>query len=322
VNPLPHIAPMLAVAGPLPERNGGRFAIEMKWDGVRAVAYWDGHALRLLSRNDNDVTNGYPELMAIGTRLRSLPAIIDGEIVAYNKAGRPSFETLQARMHVRGAKVPQLAKEVPVTYLPFDVLHLDGASTIGLPYAKRRELLTNLDLNADHLLTVPSFDGEPKAVLAASLSQGLEGVVVKAVDSTYLPGRRSPTWTKVKHQHMQEVVIGGWKPGGGARDGRIGSLLLGINNDAGELLYVGHVGTGFSDRTLTDLAARLRPLERKTSPFSGDVPRVDARDAQWVTPKLVGEVTYSEFTRDNRLRHPSWRGLRPDKSPSDVRREG
>ncbi|HTC70145.1 MAG TPA: DNA ligase, partial [Acidothermaceae bacterium] len=197
MNSLPHIAPMLAVAGPLPERNDGRFAIEMKWDGVRAVAYWDGQQLRLMSRNDNDITSGYPELMSLATRLRSLPAIIDGEIVAYDKPGRPSFEALQARMHVRGAKVSQLAAEVPVTYLPFDVLHLNGASTIGLPYAKRRELLTDLDLNADHLLTPPSFDGEPAAVLAASRAQGLEGVVVKAVDSTYLPGRRSPTWTKV-----------------------------------------------------------------------------------------------------------------------------
>jgi bifunctional non-homologous end joining protein LigD len=322
VSALPHIAPMLAVAGPLPERNDGRFAIEMKWDGVRAVAYWDGEQLRLLSRNDNDVTSGYPELTTIGTQLRSMPAIIDGEIVAYDKAGRPSFEALQARMHVRGAKVPQLAEEVPVTYLPFDVLHLNGASTLGLPYARRRELLTDLDLNAVHLLTPPSFDDEPGVVLAASRAQGLEGVVVKAVDSTYLPGRRSPTWTKVKHQRMQEVVIGGWKPGAGARDGRIGSLLLGITNDAGELLYVGHVGTGFSDRTLADLAARLSPLVRKTSPFSDDVPRLHARDAHWVTPKLVGEVTYSEFTRDNRLRHPSWRGLRPDKDAGEVHREG
>ena len=120
---------------------------------------------------------------------------------------------------------------------------------------------------------------------------------------------------------MQEVVIGGWKAGEGARAGRIGSLLLGINNEAGDLTYVGHVGTGFSDRALADLASRLRPFERKTSPFADDVPRLHARDAQWVTPKLVGEVTYSEFTRDNRLRHPSWRGLRPDKEPGDVRRE-
>ena len=138
-------------------------------------------------------------------------------------------------MHVRGAKVAQLARDVPVTYLLFDVMHFDGVNTMGLTYAKRRELLAGLDLNADHLLTPPSFDEEPTIVLAASLAQGLEGVVVKASDSVYLPGRRSPAWIKVKHQRMQEVVIGGWKPGEGARAGRIGSLLLGVNNDAGEL---------------------------------------------------------------------------------------
>jgi bifunctional non-homologous end joining protein LigD len=311
---------MLAVAGPLPERSDGRYATEMKWDGVRAVAYWNGHELRLLSRNDNDITSGYPELAALGARLGALPAILDGEIVAYDSAGKPSFGALQARMHVRGAKVPQLALEVPVTYLLFDIMHLDGANTTGLTYAKRRRLLADLDLNADHLLTPPSFDEEPKVVMAASLAQGLEGVVVKSVDSVYLPGRRSPTWIKVKHQRMQEVVIGGWKPGEGNREGRIGSLLVGINDDDG-LTYIGHVGTGFSDRMLADLATRLRPLERKTSPFSDEVPRLHARDAHWVTPRLVGEVTYGEFTRDNRLRHPSWRGLRLDKSADEVRRE-
>jgi bifunctional non-homologous end joining protein LigD len=319
MTPLPHVSPMLATAGTLPER--ARYSTEMKWDGVRAVAYWDGAQLRLLSRNDNDITTGYPELAALGVRLGSRTAILDGEIVAYDSTGKPSFGTLQERMHVRGAKVAQLARDVPVTYLLFDVMHFDDVNTMGLTYAKRRELLTGLDLNADHLLTPPSFDEEPKIVMAASLAQGLEGVVVKAVDSVYLPGRRSPAWIKVKHQRMQEVVIGGWKPGEGARAGRIGSLLVGINNDAGELSYVGHVGTGFSDRALADLATRLRGLERKTSPFADEVPRLHARDARWVTPKLVGEVTYGEFTRDNRLRHPSWRGLRPDKEPGEVRRE-
>ena len=224
-------------------------------------------------------------------------------------------------MHVRGSKVKQLAAEVPVTLLLFDIMQLDGSATIGLPYAKRRELLEGLELAGDHVLTPPAFHDDPQTVLAASLAQGLEGVVAKAVDSTYVPGRRSPSWIKVKHEHTQEVIIGGWKPGEGGREGRIGSLLLGINNDAGELVYVGHVGTGFSDRTLADLAARLKPLHRKTSPFTDEVPRLHARDAVWVTPTLVGEVSYSEFTRELRLRHPSWRGLRPDKSPAEVHRE-
>ena len=319
---LPHIAPMLATVGTIPTGPAGRYATEMKWDGVRAVAYWSRRELRLLSRNDNDITTGYPELATLSARLGSRSAILDGEIVAYDKAGRPSFGALQERMHVRGAKVAQLARDVPVTYLLFDVMHFDGADTTSLTYAQRREVLAGLDLNADHLLTPPSFDDEPKVVMAASLAQGLEGVVVKAIDSVYLPGRRSPAWIKVKHQRMQEVVVGGWKPGEGARAGGIGSLLIGVNNDAGELNYVGHVGTGFSERALADLATRLRGLERKTSPFADEVPRLHARDARWVTPKLVGEVTYGEFTRDNRLRHPSWRGLRLDKEPGEVRRDG
>jgi bifunctional non-homologous end joining protein LigD len=311
---------MLATAGPIPEKDDGRFAVEMKWDGVRAVSYWDGGEFRLLSRNDNDVTAGYPELEALGTLLGSHSAILDGEIVAYVR-GRPSFEALQARMHVRGAKVKQLAVDVPVTLLLFDIMQLDGKATTGLPYTQRRSLLEALELTGDHVLTPPAFHDAPKTVLAASRTQGLEGVVAKAVDSIYLPGRRSPSWIKVKHEHTQEVIVGGWKPGEGGRAGRIGSLLLGINNDAGDLVYVGHVGTGFSDRALVELGTRLKPLQRKTSPFTGEVPRLHARDAVWVTPSLVGEVSYSEFTRDLRLRHPSWRGLRPDKSPAEVHRE-
>jgi bifunctional non-homologous end joining protein LigD len=311
---------MLATAGPIPEKDDGRFAVEMKWDGVRAVSYWDGGEFRLLSRNDNDVTAGYPELAALGTLLGSHSAILDGEIVAYVR-GRPSFEALQARMHVRGAKVKQLAVDVPVTLLLFDIMQLDGKATTGLPYTQRRSLLEALELTGDHVLTPPAFHDAPKTVLAASRTQGLEGVVAKAVDSIYLPGRRSPSWIKVKHEHTQEVIVGGWKPGEGGRAGRIGSLLLGINNDAGDLVYVGHVGTGFSDRALVELGTRLKPLQRKTSPFTGEVPRLHARDAVWVTPSLVGEVSYSEFTRDLRLRHPSWRGLRPDKSPAEVHRE-
>ena len=140
MSPLPVVRPMLAVAGPIPDKDDGRFAVEMKWDGVRAVSYWDGGEFRLLSRNDNDVTAGYPELAALGDLLGSHSAILDGEIVAYDR-GRPSFEALQARMHVRGAKVKQLAAEVPVTLLLFDIMRLDGKATTGLTYTQRRELL-------------------------------------------------------------------------------------------------------------------------------------------------------------------------------------
>ncbi|MDQ1586083.1 MAG: bifunctional non-ous end joining protein LigD, partial [Actinomycetota bacterium] len=164
-------------------------------------------------------------------------------------------------------------------------------------------------------------EGDGSAALAASEAQGLEGVVAKRRDSVYEPGRRGAAWIKAKHVRMQEVVIGGWKEGEGRRAGGIGSLLIGVHDEEGRLLFAGHVGTGFTARMLDDLAATLRKLERKTSPFDDEVPRSHAKDAHWVTPKLVGEVVFTEWTGTNRLRHPAWRGLRPDKDPADVVRE-
>jgi bifunctional non-homologous end joining protein LigD len=248
-------------------------------------------------------------------------AVLDGEIVSFDAGGRPSFGRLQQRMHVTGAtQVRRLVETVPVVYLIFDLLHLDGRSMLDLPYAQRRELLDELALAGPSWQTPPHFVGGGADVVRASREQGLEGVVTKRLDAKYLPGRRSDLWRKVKNIRAQEAVVVGWKPGKGRRAGRIGSLLLGLPTDDG-LAYAGHVGTGFTDAMLDDLGTRLRPLARKTSPLAGDVPRPDARDAHWVTPKLVGEVAFTEWTQDGRLRHPSWRGLRPDKSPSEVIRE-
>jgi bifunctional non-homologous end joining protein LigD len=189
------------------------------------------------------------------------------------------------------------------------------------PYVDRRVLLEDLGLDGAHWATPPAFDGDGAAALTASKSQGLEGVLAKRRDSIYEAGKRSRSWIKVKHNRMQEVVICGWQPGGGRREGGIGSLLLGVHDDEGRLLYAGHVGTGFTERMLDDLMAELRPLERKTSPLASEVPRAQARDARWVTPRLVGEVRFGEWTRDGRMRHPVWRGLRPDKAATDVVRE-
>jgi bifunctional non-homologous end joining protein LigD len=157
-------------------------------------------------------------------------------------------------------------------------------------------------------------------MVAVSRERGLEGVVAKRITAQYLPGRRSPHWRKVKNVRTQEVIVAGWRPGNGRREGGIGSLLLGLPSEEG-LVYVGHVGTGFTSAALADVERRLRPLERKTSPFTVGPPRADAKDAHWVTPKLVGEVEFTEWTADGRLRHPSWRGFRLDKSPDEVRRE-
>jgi bifunctional non-homologous end joining protein LigD len=320
-DPLPLVRPMLASPGALPPaEQEQRWAFEMKWDGVRAVVYLDRGDLRVLTRNDREVSATYPELAGLADQLRGHRMILDGEVVAFDEAGRPSFGELQARMHVR-APGRALLDLVPVSFLAFDLLHLDGTSLVAAPYDDRRVALERLDLAGDRWAVPPAFDGQGAEALAASRSQGLEGVLAKRHDSAYLPGRRSPQWVKVKHLRMQEVVVGGWPPGAGRRQGGIGSLLLGVPDDDGRLIYAGHVGTGFSDRVLADLGARLRAGERGTSPFADEVPRADAKDAHWVTPRLVGEVTFSEWTRDGRMRHPSWRGLRPDKSPQDVRRE-
>jgi bifunctional non-homologous end joining protein LigD len=322
--PLPELVrPMLATPGQLPRpEDESAWAFEMKWDGVRLVAYADRGSLRLMTRNDRDVTATYPELRGLADALGEHRAVLDGEVVALDDAGRPSFSVLQQRMHVQ-RPTPALRARVPVTYLAFDVLHLDGHSTTGLPYAERRTRLATLALAGEAWQVPPHFAGSGAEAMRASLAQGLEGVVAKRQASTYTPGLRSRDWLKVKHVRMQEVVVGGWTEGAGSRSGQIGSLLLGVH-EAGSsgLRYAGHVGTGFTAAVLDDLARRLRRLERRTAPFADEVPRRDARGAHWVTPRLVGEVAFTEWTPDGRLRHPSWRGLRPDKDAEAVVPEG
>jgi bifunctional non-homologous end joining protein LigD len=316
------IEPMLASPADGLPSDDAKWGYEFKWDGVRAMVYVDGGRPRAMSRNDKDITATYPELRAMAASLGSRRVVLDGELVALGKDGRPSFGALQSRMHVEdSAAVRRLMVQTPVTYLVFDLLYLDGRSLLDTPYAERRELLDDLKLSGDSWQTPPWFAGNGKAVFAASKEQHLEGVVMKRLDSTYSPGRRSKSWLKLKNQLMQEVVIAGWKPGEGHRQGTLGALLLGVPNDDGELVYVGNVGTGFTDAALKSLTSDLKPLATTESPFATPVPRVQGRDAQWVQPILVGEVTFSEWTGDGRLRHPSWRGLRPDKGPSEVRRE-
>ena len=320
--PLPGLVrPMLAVLREDLPRDDGAYGYEFKWDGVRTVVYVDGGRPRALSRNDRDVTGSYPELRAMAESLGSRQVVLDGEIVAMDEHGRPSFGTLQQRMHVtNAAQVRRLAASTPATFLAFDVLHLDGQSLLDTTYAERRRILESLDLAGPTWQTPPHFEGGGAAVLEASKQQGLEGIIAKRLDSTYQPGKRSDAWLKLKNLRTQEVVIGGWKPGEGRRKGAIGSLLLGVPGDAG-LDYVGHVGTGFTDKMLRDLEAQLAPLSRDDPPFATAVPRPHAKDARWVEPVVVGEVVFTEWTREGRLRHPAWRGLRPDKSASEVVRE-
>ncbi|MDX6296612.1 MAG: bifunctional non-ous end joining protein LigD [Nocardioidaceae bacterium] len=319
-SPMPaRIAPMLATPSKQAPTGDG-WAYEMKWDGIRVVAYVDGGRITLRTRSDKDVTGTYPELRRLGEDLGATQAILDGEVVAFDESGKPSFGRLQQRMGITNAsQARRLASTQPVVYIIFDVMHLDGRSTLELPYTERREILEGLGLAGPTWQTPPALDGDGEDLLLATREQGLEGILAKRRNSTYQPGVRSKSWLKVKNERMQEVVLGGWRPGEGRRADTIGALLMGIP-DADGLRYVGRVGTGFDATMLTDLKRRLERLARKTSPFI-DVPRKDAKDARWCSPTLVGEVAYSEQTSDGRLRHPSWRGLRPDKSPLDVRME-
>jgi bifunctional non-homologous end joining protein LigD len=293
-----------------------RYGWEFKWDGVRAVAYVSGDQVRLLSRNDKDMTASYPELAVLAGRVRA-PVILDGEIVALH-SGRPDFEVLQSRMHVR-RPAAALIDRVPVQLYVFDLLHHGQDSLLGLPYAQRRERLEELGLDADPVRTPPWYRNDADVILATSLKHGLEGVVGKPLASRYHPGGRRD-WIKVKNIRHQGVIIGGWQPGQRRRAGTIGSLILGVYDD-GRLVYAGNVGTGFTQATLADLIRQLAPLERDTSPFSTPVPAMYARDAHWVEPRPVGEVAFTEWTGDGSMRHPSWRGLRTDKDPGRVCRE-
>jgi bifunctional non-homologous end joining protein LigD len=322
-DPMPdRVAPMLATPTDELPREDAKWGYEFKWDGVRAVVYVDGGRPRAMSRNDKDITATYPELRAMAASLGSRRVVLDGELVALGEDGRPSFGALQVRMHVAdAAAVRRLMTQTPVTFLAFDLLYLDGRSLLDVPYSERRALLADLQLSGGSWQTPPWFAGNGEAVYQTSKEQHLEGIVMKRLDSRYSAGRRSTSWLKLKNQLMQEVVIAGWNPGEGHREGSIGSLLLGVHDKNGDLIYVGNVGTGFTDAALRSLASELSPLAAEESAFATPIPRSQAPDPHWVQPTLVGEVTFSEWTRNGRLRHPSWRGLRPDKASEEVRRE-
>lgn len=318
VEPTTH--PMLAENGTpaLAKALSARPWVEVKWDGIRAIGTWTRGRMLLHARSGTDITARYPELTADGApRLPAHDAVLDGEIVAFDDSGRPSFTRLQNRMHLtRAREIEREVVRTPVVYLVFDLLRLNGHDLTGLPLEQRRSLLDDVIAGLDAPIQSPPVFDDVDAALAASRQFGLEGVVVKDPASRYRQGQRSPSWLKLKNTRMQEAVIVGIRPGKGDREGTIGSLLLAIPSAEG-LRYVGRVGTGFADRTLRELLAQLTPLRVSRPPLAG-VPALDASDALWVRPELVGEVEFANWTPDGILRHARWRGLRPDKAPSEV----
>ncbi len=310
------IRPMLAVPGAVPTTPG--WAFEFKWDGVRAIVAAAAGEVRITSRNGNDVTGGYPEIVDACAGLER-PVLLDGELVALDAKGRPDFGLLQQRMHLRAPAV-ELQERVPVSLYVFDVLQIDGERLLSEPFDVRRERLLGLGLDVLARVAVPpSFiDVTGAQLLGVAGQHGLEGVVAKRRTSRYEPGRRSSAWVKTALLTTQEVLIGGWTAGEGRRSGTLGALLLGARDPAGRLRYLGNVGTGFTDAMLRSLLARLHPLRRPDSPFDDEVPREHARGVTWVSPRLVGEVQYRTLTSDQRLRHAAWRGLRPDRDPAEI----
>jgi bifunctional non-homologous end joining protein LigD len=316
--PMPErIAPMLATLSKALPADASAYGYEVKWDGVRALAYIDGGRVRLESRRGGEITNRYPEVRGLGAALGATPVVLDGEVVAFD-GERPSFERLQRRMHVGSETTARrLAREVPVVYVAFDLLWLDGHSALELEYTERRDLLEGLELAGESWQT-PAWYEDGEALLAASRESGLEGVVAKRLDSTYLAGIRSRHWLKVKNHLVQEFVVGGWAPGQGAREATMGALLIGYFEKDGRLHYAGRVGTGFTDTELTRVMRLLDPLRRDASPFD---PPPKVRDAVFVEPKLVVRARFSEWTRAGVIRHPAYLGLRDDIDPNDVVRE-
>jgi bifunctional non-homologous end joining protein LigD len=337
------LEPMLATASRrLPEGDG--WAFELKWDGVRTLAFagaGGGDGLRLCARRGTETTARYPELAGIAEALAGREAILDGEVVAFDEEGNPSFGHLQRRMGlVDQGRIRSRVAATPVTYVAFDLLWLDGRSLCQEPYEVRRELLAGLGFEGPSWQAPRHHVGDGAALFDAVRERGLEGVVAKRLGSVYRPGRRSPDWVKVQNRRRQELVIGGWMPGEGARRRQVGSLLVGYwdatpAEAAGlgrhqRLVYAGGVGTGFTDAKLAELTELLAPLRRPTSPFeAGWDPRVkyatrirERGELGWVEPVVVCEVEFLRWTHEDTVRAASFKGLRDDKDPREVVREG
>jgi bifunctional non-homologous end joining protein LigD len=321
---------MLAKMGDVPK--GDEWSFEIKWDGVRALAFAQGGELRMTSRRGEEITPRYPELAGIAADLDGRAAVLDGEVVAFTKKGVPSFQLLQRRMGLSDSRViEQRRRETPVTFVVFDLLHLDGENTRPLLYPERRELLEGLGLDGDSWQTPANHPGPGEDLLEAARRRALEGIVAKRLDSPYRPGKRTGEWIKTRLWKRQEFVIGGYNPGEGSRSGRVGSLLVGYwdkrpeklkKGERQRLVYAGGVGSGMTESDIDFLSSELGKRRRDDSPFEIGAPRgPKARNAVYCEPDLVCEVSWTEWTDEGTLRQPAFKGKRVDKDPRDVVRE-
>jgi DNA ligase D-like protein (predicted ligase) len=291
-----------------------RWIFERKFDGMRCLAFRDGDRVRLLSRNRQPLNGTYPELVdALGAQ-HTTRFVVDGEVVAF-EGRRTSFARLQGRLGITNPDVAR-ASPVRVVYYLFDLLHLDGKSTTEVPLLWRKKLLRKTIDFRDPLRYTTHRVEDGVGAYRAACERGDEGVIAKLADSTYA-GRRSPNWLKFKCVHDQEFVVGGYTSPKGSRI-ELGALLIGYH-EGRDLVYAGKVGTGFDEATLRSLHERLSPIEQDTPPFTRGL--VHESGARWVRPELVAQIGFNEWTRDGKLRHPRYQGLRTDKDPDDVVRE-
>jgi bifunctional non-homologous end joining protein LigD len=306
------IEPMLARPSGIPEPQE-EWNFELKWDGVRAICYIDGPRIRIQSRNAVDITARYPEFSDLPGKLTEERLILDGEIVALDRDGRPSFSRLQQRMHASAEQAKRIQRKVPVQYFIFDILFVGDRSLIEAPYRERREILDRVGLAHPRVRIPRSYTGGGEEILSAARAHGLEGIVCKLSNSAYEPGRRSPSWRKVKIVKTQDLVIGGWTPQENAQ--RIGSLLLGRYTPDARLEYVGNVGSGFSDFEHQILLPKLKALEIGQNPFDAAVPKKNVR---FVSPALVAEVEYRRWPEGGKIQQAAYKGLRSDKRADET----
>lgn len=320
--PLPPLKPMLATLG-AEAFDDPDWIFEPKWDGVRSLTVCEETTAHF-SRTQKEMTATYPELGKLHEQLVCLDAVLDGEIVAFEK-GRPSFEKLQSRINLQNEHDIQRAmKAIPVTYIAFDLLYLDGRQVFGEKIEHRKELLEKLVVPNQYIQVSTVVPESGIALWEAAEESGLEGIVAKKLGSVYRPGKRTREWLKIKVVHDADVVIGGWSKGEGTRATSFGSLLVGAYADDG-LHFLGAVGTGFTQQTLNSLMPKLNELETDQCPFVEGAAGIKGgrfgkaiKNVSWTKPELVAMVEFRELTSANRLRAPSFKGLRDDKKPEEC----